>query len=357
MQTHFKFTKQPAVGLAIALLVFLCFSFVALGQSAATGTVISNANLRAGPGTNYAISGQAAQGQPVTILGQDDAGNWYHIAPDRWIAAFLVNVGPSTPTLNITVTSAVQPASQSTPLASANAGATAVRAANLRAGPGTSYAVTGGVSAGQALVIAGQNVDGSWLQLANGAWIAAFLVSQSSSTMSVATPVATPAAPIATLPATPPAVTSGNNFVVVQKHLWDVYENGGSLFGPSVSCGLARELIVNVLDENGNRLNGVAVQVQYGAREIYVTGAQGKGDGVAEFVLGSGQDVKVVRDVDGRDVTSDVATGLSTNPAAIPYEALIGAQYCQDADTCKNFGDSHSCLGHFSWTITFKRQR
>ena len=98
------------------------------------------------------------------------------------------------------------------------------------------------------------------------------------------------------------------------------------------------------------------MQVQYGARETYVTGSQGKGDGVAEFVLGSGQDVKVIRDVDGSPATSDVATGISTNPANIPFDILMSAQYCQDAESCKHFGETYSCEGHFSWTVTFKRQ-
>ncbi|MCX6049505.1 MAG: SH3 domain-containing protein [Chloroflexi bacterium] len=356
MQTSVKSVKQYTLGAAVALLFALYFSTVAFGQATTTGTVIRNANLRAGPGTSYAISGQADQGDTLAIIGQDAAGNWYHLATDHWIAAFLVNTGTETQTPTATVAARVQ----ATPAPLANpSGATALQSANLRAGPGTSYAVTGGVNVGQALLIAGQNADGSWLQLADGAWLAACLVNHASAAPATS-PAASQTAPVATPTATsvapPPAASSGNKFVVVQKHLWDVYENGGSLFGPSVTCGLARELIVNVLDENGNRLNGVAVQVQYGAREIYVTGAQGKGDGVAEFVLGKGQDVKVIRDVDGRDVTSDLATGLSTDPAAIPYEDLISAQYCQDADTCKKFGEGYSCEGHFSWTITFKRQ-
>jgi uncharacterized protein YraI len=49
--------------------------------------------------------------------------------------------------------------------------------ANLRGGPGTDYAVVGGAAAGDALTVVGQNGDGTWLQLENGAWIAAFLVS------------------------------------------------------------------------------------------------------------------------------------------------------------------------------------
>ncbi len=61
-------------------------------QVATTGTVIKTANLRAGPGTTFAIVGSAQAGQPVTILGTNAAGDWYQIGEGRWIAAFLVRV-------------------------------------------------------------------------------------------------------------------------------------------------------------------------------------------------------------------------------------------------------------------------
>lgn len=56
---------------------------------------------------------------------------------------------------------------------------TANRNANLRAGPGTTYAVVGSIRTGDALVLVARNADGSWLQLASGEWIAAFLVANS----------------------------------------------------------------------------------------------------------------------------------------------------------------------------------
>ncbi|OUC05377.1 hypothetical protein RY27_27660, partial [Litorilinea aerophila] len=172
-------------------------------------------------------------------------------------------------------------------------------------------------------------------------------------------PTPTPA-PVAAEPtqapeAPAPAPADGPDFRVVEKRLWDVYENGGRLDGPSVVCGEKRQLVVNVIDANGNRLNGVAVQVLYGAQEIYVTGAQGKGDGVVEFVLGAGQDVRVIRDVDGREVSSEVARGLTTRPAEIPYEYLIQGRYCTDDASCKTFVDAPGCYGHYSWTVTFQR--
>jgi hypothetical protein len=170
-------------------------------------------------------------------------------------------------------------------------------------------------------------------------------------------PADTPAPEAQPVATTAPPAPAGTEFRVINKRLWDVYENGGSLFGDSVTCGEKRQLVVTVLDALGNRLNGVAVQVEYGAREVIYTGSQGRGDGNAEFVLGGGQDVRIIRDSDGSEVASEVATGLSTNPAAISFDQLIAAQYCTDATSCQRFVDAPGCFGHFSWTVTFQRNR
>jgi uncharacterized protein YraI len=324
----------------LLLCATLIYTEAIFSQAAETGQVNRTANLRSGPGTGYAVIGQAAQDQSVTIAGANEDGSWLQLSTGAWIAAFLVDRGTSAPA----------------PTAAASTGATAIRNANLRAGPGTGYAVIGGVRSGQPLTVTGANADGTWLQLADGVWIAAFLVNQSAG--ATADPSTTVAQPAATpTPASAPPAEAGPAFVVIEKRLWDPYENGGSLDGPSVHCGQGRALIVNVVDANGNRLNGVAVQAQLGARETYVTGAQGKGDGVAEFVLGGGQDVAVLRDNDGSPATSEVATGMSTNPQAIPFETLIAANYCQDEASCRHFAENNSCNGHFSWTVTFQRRR
>lgn len=261
---------------------------------------------------------------------------------------------------------------------------------NVRGGPGTAYPVVGAINAGDQVEIVGKNPQADWWQvlLANGTqgWVYGPLVQTAGDTTAIAVaanipeppPTPTPA-PVAAAPTTapapaeqppaeqPPAETpqpeqppapapDGPDFVAVEKRLWDVYENGGSTNGGSVTCGEKRELHVNVLDAAGNRINGVAVQAIYGAQEVYVTGAQGKGDGQVEFVLGRGQGVKVIRDADGREVTSETVDGLSTEPANIPYETLIGARYCDDEADCKAFVDLPGCWGHYSWTVTFKRK-
>ena len=100
-----------------------------------------------------------------------------------------------TPTLAPTGTSTAAPQPQT------------VRSANLRAGPGTNYAVVGSAAAQQAIEPLGRNAAGDWLQIqaaAGEAWIAAFLVEnidaaglpERESTAPTVTPV--PAAPAAT---------------------------------------------------------------------------------------------------------------------------------------------------------------
>ena len=249
---------------------------------------------------------------------------------------------------------------------------------NIRNGPGTVYSIVGALDAGAQAEIIAKNAPADWWQivLAGGqeGWVYGPLVEAAGDVEGVAVAADIPEPPPTFTPApvveaaeapTPepqaqPQVAEGPDFRVVEKRLWDVYENGGRLSGPTVICGEKRQLVVNVIDANGSRVNGVAVQVEFGAKEIFVTGAQGKGDGLVEFVLGGGQDVRVIRDNDGRDVTSEVARGLTTQTPAIPYEYLIAGRYCTDDATCKQFADpggqAPACWGHFSWTVTFQRK-
>ncbi len=72
---------------------------------------------------------------------------------------------PVTTTLTVTVPS---PGIDLVPVAASNA--------NLRSSPSTDAAIVGQATAGQALMIKARNVDGSWYQLSDGSWVAAFLV-------------------------------------------------------------------------------------------------------------------------------------------------------------------------------------
>jgi len=83
--------------------------------------------------------------------------------------------------------------------------ATAANAANLRAGPGTNYAVAGSVARGQALDITARNQTGDWLQLASGAWIFAALVAAAPTGLPLAANI--PAPPAVAAPAAQPAAS------------------------------------------------------------------------------------------------------------------------------------------------------
>ncbi|MBW7884063.1 MAG: SH3 domain-containing protein [Caldilineaceae bacterium] len=97
-------------------------------------------------------------------------------------------------------------------------GPVANRNANLRGGPGTSYPVVGGVKSGQALDVVARNQDGSWLQLEDGPWIAAFLVDNAPATGDLPEaeeiPEAPAAAPAGGASAAAPAVAAGGSGVV-----------------------------------------------------------------------------------------------------------------------------------------------
>jgi hypothetical protein len=69
---------------------------------------------------------------------------------------------------------------------------TANKNANLRGGPGTNFPVIGSVATGQELIVTGRNQSGDWLQLADGKWIAAFLVNSMPKEVPVTQPATVP---------------------------------------------------------------------------------------------------------------------------------------------------------------------
>ena len=255
--------------------------------------------------------------------------------------------------------------------------------ANVRSGPDTAFALLLSLPPDAVVDLIGKTPAGDWwqVQLADGSsgWVFAQLLAVSGAADSVsvvavlptlpptAAPVAAaePAAPAEATPAeaapaeAAPQGAAGPHFQLVEKRLWDVFENGGQKDGPTVICGERRELHVYVRDAAGSPLNGVAVQALLGAKEILVTGSQGKGDGKVEFVLGGGQYVTVARDNDGREATAETAYGLTTDPREIPFEQFVAGQYCSDEAACNFWANPTNqpppCSGHFSWTVVFQR--
>jgi hypothetical protein len=237
--------------------------------------------------------------------------------------------------------------------------------ANLRSGPGQAYPLVGKLTAGESAGIIARNASGDWWQLAwNGAssaWVAGTTVKVQGpiDTVAVAKNVPPPPAPpTAAPPAAPPPTKApptpaGPDFRLVSKRLFTLEENGGRHDGPTVVCGFNHTLYMTVLDAAGNPLNGVTVKDANGDTER-VSGD--KGPGKLDFDLWwPGIDVVVVRDADGRQVTSDVARGILVNTGAISDDVLIAAGYCSDAESCANIKGECGCCHHLSWEATFQR--
>lgn len=64
---------------------------VSIPQAFTNGVVLQDANLRQGPGTNYAIVDSMTAGQTLEVTGQNGDGSWYQVANQTWIASFLVS--------------------------------------------------------------------------------------------------------------------------------------------------------------------------------------------------------------------------------------------------------------------------
>ena len=182
--------------------------------------VIRNANLRAGPSTDFTIVGYALPGQLMSVLGCNGDCTWYQLAPDCWIAAFLVApVGtvttPATPVDSSGVAIAV-----TVPVTGATAGTNVIvnptrcpqtaRPATTYAGPGAQYGIVDTRPQGECVAVVGRDQSGAWFQLSHGMWMPAadVLYAEPLRTIPVTdltpTPTATPI-PTATLIPTEPA--------------------------------------------------------------------------------------------------------------------------------------------------------
>ena len=243
-------------------------------------------------------------------------------------------------------------------------------ALNVRSGPGTDYPIIAALQQGEIANITGKNTNGDWweIALANGqtGWVFGSLVTTAGDTTGVAVAANIPAPPptATPAPAPPPAATTAPaepaataapavdpnaapHFTLVSRRLWNKDENDG--------CVGKHLLRVHVLDANSNRINGIRLKGIYTGEE-FVTGDQGKGDGIIEFDLhGSGEGFTVIKNNDGRDATSDRAEGFTTRSVDIDKPTLIAAGYCTNDEDCQIFYNSWGCQGHHSWEAIFKR--
>ena len=159
--------------------------------------------LRAAPVPSAPVVGVLRRGERVALLGCDADVLWCQTEDNAWLLAYMVDALPiELPILDhpgLTVKTAKTaltptpapftppptpaPTMQSLALllptptpAPAYIETTVNEKANLRDGPGTDFAIIGSTNAGDIIQLTGISADGEWYQLADGAWIAAFLV-------------------------------------------------------------------------------------------------------------------------------------------------------------------------------------
>lgn len=191
----------------LAAFVVFCLSAILAGAALAapnmqpappaTVRVLEGANLRGGPGTGNPIVGSAPAGAILNVTGCDTGCEWYQLDSGAWIAAFLVEPVAGATRAAPVVTSTT------------SAGSITVNSvANLRSGPGTTFAVVGRAEPGQSITLKARNDAGDWFQLSSDAWIFGNLISAQPQGLPVAgasaQPGCDPAYPDVCIPSPPP---------------------------------------------------------------------------------------------------------------------------------------------------------
>jgi hypothetical protein len=170
-------------------------------------------------------------------------------------------------------------------------------------------------------------------------------------------PTATPAPPTETPTPTPPPY----DFVVKQTRMFTINENGG--------CRGSHQVMISVLDVNGNPLKGAVVTdlPEFGNFTV-ITGAKDEpvfdwGNMLAEIDLYKNSTKLIVAQYpQGNPVTSEVSPLMSSNDWEIGIPMLIEKGYCSDQAQCQRdwnsgvagVGANALCWGHYSWWVQFQ---
>lgn len=169
-----------------------------------TTTVSQAVVLRAAPMPAAPVVGMLRRGDTVALVGCDADVLWCQTEDDSWLLSYMVDALPAdlpildhpgltvkNAKLELTPTSEPFTPSPATAIPTVQSLALLLptptpapafievvvnEAANLRGGPGTDFAIVGKTASGDTLQVAGQSENGEWYKLADGAWIAAFLV-------------------------------------------------------------------------------------------------------------------------------------------------------------------------------------
>ncbi len=247
---------------------------------------------------------------------------------------------------------------------------------NLRAGPGTTYAVIGQLAPGDEAVVIGRNQATDWwqidlepaLEVETPAWVYAGLVGLTGSTGEIplveAPPPPTPLpAAVADAveaaededdePQTPEELAEklrcGKDFCVTYQAMVPIWENGGCIGNHSI--------YVTVLQgpPPGRPLDGVVIGDTFNNIEV----ASGdKGPGTAEVTLWmNSMSLKVKRHIDGTPYTSEESYSFTSHDELIPAEVLAANGYCGgNVEECRaRQNQNQVCRGHYSWKVTFHK--
>lgn len=101
--------------------------------------VVANANLRAGPGTNYPKVGSARAGQSLAIVARNPTGDWYQTATGEWIFGELLDSAPAVPAAIGIPTPPQATASPSPAVQESSAGATGTGVRSERQGAAAAW--------------------------------------------------------------------------------------------------------------------------------------------------------------------------------------------------------------------------
>ena len=147
----------------------------------ATVVVNRNANLREGPGTNYAIVRVAARGEELQVVAQNADGTWLQLVDGAWISASLVDGVPADlpdAASNVSTTPSSSPTDTQDAAALETATVTLMHAGSTRMGPGMPFPVVEFFFSGDHLILVARNAAGGWVKVDNGTWLSTYLLEE-----------------------------------------------------------------------------------------------------------------------------------------------------------------------------------
>jgi len=153
-------------------------------QFPTVGTVISNSNLRGGPGTSYDRTGNLVEGASVSLTGCNATCDWYQLSDGNWIAGFLISIGGAAPARSASSSAVPASSGRVAPLQALFRGIV-LAGAYLYNDPSFEAAIVGTVSGNTVVNVSKLSNDNTFYQLDNHTWIESRLISEVSGSRSV----------------------------------------------------------------------------------------------------------------------------------------------------------------------------